>query len=93
MLGLAFANTFFFFFCNKNDLPGNRRLLRKALVFINTSSAILHEYQVAFFPPYLLFANTKESSSSPACFNLQALLQHICQKEVQQLSSALSPIY
>lgn len=50
MLGQAFANTVFFF-CNKNDLPGNRRLLRKALVFINTSSAILHEYQVAFFPP------------------------------------------
>lgn len=92
MLGLAFANTFFFF--KKNDLlAGNRRLLRKALGFINTSSTILHEYQVAFFPHYLPFANTKETGSFPARFNLQALLQHICQKEVQRLSSTLSPIY
>lgn len=88
MLGLAFVNTFFL----KNDLlPGNRRLLRKALVFINTSSAILHEYQVASPPPaHLLFANTKETSSFPACFNLQALLQHICWKEVQRFLRIVS---
>lgn len=86
-------NTFFFFFFKKKRLTGNRKLLRKALGFINTSFAILHEYQVAFFLACLLFANTKETNSFPACFKLQALLQHICQKTVQRLSSALFPIY
>lgn len=89
MLGLAFANTFFL----KNDLlPGNRRLLRKALVFINTSSAILHEYQVAFSPPIFCLQTQRKPVPFLHALTYRLFFSTSVGKKFSA-SSALSPIY